>query len=205
MKIIIAGTQEQKSELLNESEADQSTVWVSKIEDFFGFKDADVFIDLLFEYRLERIELLRQLLPSLVIVNSVLHTIEELNSSFIRINGWPTFLKVPNIESSTPSLDLKIKTENVFSQLGRNIEWVDDLPGFITPRIVSMIIKEAYYSLEEKVSSKEEFDIAMKLGTNYPYGPFEWSEKIGFKNIEDLLNKLANENSRYSLIVDVSN
>ena len=49
----------------------------------------------------------------------------------------------------------------------------------------------------KKVSSKEEIDIAMKLGTNYPYGPFEWSQKIGLKNIYNLLRILEKEESRY--------
>jgi 3-hydroxybutyryl-CoA dehydrogenase len=60
-----------------------------------------------------------------------------------------------------------------------------------------MIINEAYFALDEKVSSKEEIDIAMKLGTNYPFGPFEWSNKIGIKKICDLLNVLKEINPRY--------
>jgi 3-hydroxybutyryl-CoA dehydrogenase len=27
----------------------------------------------------------------------------------------------------------------------------------------------------------------MKLGTNYPFGPFEWGERIGIKNVYELL------------------
>jgi 3-hydroxybutyryl-CoA dehydrogenase len=34
---------------------------------------------------------------------------------------------------------------------------------------------------DDEISTKAEIDIAMKLGTNYPYGPFEWSEKSGWK------------------------
>ena len=63
--------------------------------------------------------------------------------------------------------------------------------------MVATVINEAYFTLEEKVSSKEEIDIAMKLGTNYPYGPFEWSKKIGLKKIFDLLTLLAKTNARY--------
>jgi 3-hydroxybutyryl-CoA dehydrogenase len=47
------------------------------------------------------------------------------------------------------------------------------------------------------VSTKKETDIAMKLGTNYPYGPFEWAEKIGLKNIAALLTALCKEENRY--------
>jgi 3-hydroxybutyryl-CoA dehydrogenase len=60
-----------------------------------------------------------------------------------------------------------------------------------------MIINEAYFALEDGVSSKEEIDIAMQLGTNYPYGPFTWGRIIGLKNIYDLLLKMAEINSRY--------
>ena len=71
--------------------------------------------------------------------------------------------------------------------------------GFIAARIIAMIINEAYYALEENVSTKEQIDIAMKLGTNYPYGPFEWSEKIGIEKIYLLLEKLSVQNKRYTI------
>jgi 3-hydroxybutyryl-CoA dehydrogenase len=38
----------------------------------------------------------------------------------------------------------------------------------------------------------------MKRGTNYPYGPFEWSRLIGLKNIYELLVTLSGENKRYT-------
>ena len=60
-----------------------------------------------------------------------------------------------------------------------------------------MIINEAWFAFEEGVSSKEEIDIAMKLGTNYPLGPFEWGALIGEKNIYALLKKLSAGNKRY--------
>ena len=77
------------------------------------------------------------------------------------------------------------------------MEWVADITGFISLRVVASIINEAYFALEQQVSSKEEIDTAMKLGTNYPYGPFEWSEKIGLKNIYSLLRHLTVEQKRY--------
>ena len=61
-----------------------------------------------------------------------------------------------------------------------------------------MIINEAFYALEEKISTMEEIDMAMKLGTNYPSGPFEWAEKIGIRRIYLLLEKLALKEARYT-------
>ena len=56
-----------------------------------------------------------------------------------------------------------------------------------------MIINEAFIALREGVSTKEEINTAMKLGTNYPYGPFEWAGKIGIERVNALLDKLDNK------------
>ena len=67
----------------------------------------------------------------------------------------------------------------------------------ITPRVIAMIINEAYFTLQAGVSTKEEIDTAMKLGTNYPYGPFEWADKIGLNRIKTLLQTLSKTDTRY--------
>jgi 3-hydroxybutyryl-CoA dehydrogenase len=38
----------------------------------------------------------------------------------------------------------------------------------------------------------------MKLGTNYPLGPFEWCNKIGLPRIYLLLNTLSQTDNRYT-------
>ena len=38
----------------------------------------------------------------------------------------------------------------------------------------------------------------MKLGTNYPLGPFEWGRRIGLGKVADLLTVLSRNNSRYT-------
>jgi 3-hydroxybutyryl-CoA dehydrogenase len=78
------------------------------------------------------------------------------------------------------------------------VAWVDDQPGFISARVIVMIINEAFLALGEGVSSKNDINTAMKLGTNYPYGPFEWAEKIGIKNIITLLKKMSATNPAYT-------
>ena len=175
----------------------QEAVWIEWLSEPIAVEDADCYIDLLFYPDAERINKLKKLQPAIIIVNSVMATLNNLPENFIRINGWPTFLKRSVVESSCMNDDLKIHAEKIFISFNKKIEWVPDVPGFITARVISMIINEAYFTLEEKVSSKMEIDIAMKLGTNYPYGPFEWSEKIGLKNVYELLTTLSNNNSRY--------
>ena len=132
-----------------------------------------------------------------VFLNSVSKTLQNMAAAnnVYRINGWNGFIKrdtweIANIPDETASIVLTI--------LNKKAVPVTDEPGFIAARIISMIINEAYFAKAENVSSEKEIDIAMKLGTNYPYGPFEWAEKIGLKNVYGLLQLLSKQNSRYT-------
>jgi 3-hydroxybutyryl-CoA dehydrogenase len=160
--------------------------------------DADVILDLLFENDTERIRVLKQFLPRPVIINSVTITLAVIQLAFIRINAWPTFLK-RNIAEITVLPPQEDDLKAVFKQLGWNYQPVPDTAGMISARVVAMIVNEAYFTFGDGVSTKEEIDIAMKLGTNYPFGPFEWSQLIGLKNIYELLVTLSEEDTRYEI------
>jgi 3-hydroxybutyryl-CoA dehydrogenase len=90
-------------------------------------------------------------------------------------------------------------TGDILGQMGWSYQLVPDIAGMISARIIAMIVNEAYYTFQDNISTKKDIDIAMKLGTNYPYGPFEWSEKIGLKNIHELLERLGKTDSRYTI------
>jgi 3-hydroxybutyryl-CoA dehydrogenase len=154
---------------------------------------ADAYIDLLFEADPERIKVLAGLLPSPIFINSVIHTLTGIHSAFIRINGWPGFLESPLLEASANEDSIE-KAKRIF---GEQMIFVKDVPGFVTPRIISMIINEAYYTFGAGTSSREEIDTAMKLGTGYPMGPFEWSEKIGLFRVGALLTALGKVDPLY--------
>lgn len=126
-------------------------------------------------------------------VNSVVYPLAPQKKA-IRINGWNGFL-----ENSTWEVagDIGEKEKNVLGYLQKKIIVCADEPGFISARIIAMIINEAYYAKGEEVSTEAAIDTAMKLGTNYPYGPFEWGEKIGLHNVYTLLKKLSMQDSRY--------
>jgi 3-hydroxybutyryl-CoA dehydrogenase len=199
MQIVVLAEVASKEELLAHGIREHTTLkWIQQITDFENYPNADAWIDLLFEPVSSRIELLKKLTSGLVIINSVAKTLRQTDNSFVRINAWPTFLKRSVMEGSIAGKDRRGIAEKILSCFNRKVEWVPDEPGFITARIVSMIINEAYFTLEENISTKPEIDTAMKLGTNYPYGPFEWSQKIGLKNILDLLSNLEIINKRYA-------
>ncbi len=197
MQTVVLCNDALKAELGNNISENEEVIYINNINEILQYQHADVFIDLLFVNSPERINILMQLLPKLVIINSVADALSEIHPQFIRINGWPTFLQTPVMEATCLDNNLKANTEKVFQQLNKTIEWLPDEIGFITPRVISMIINEAYFALSEGVSTKQEIDTAMKLGTNHPYGPFEWAEKIGLKKVVALLYKLGDHHSRY--------
>ena len=69
-------------------------------------------------------------------------------------------------------------------ELGKKILW----------RILSMLINEAADALFLKIASKEDIDLAMTKGVNYPKGLLVWADEIGIKNV---LNELQNLQEEY--------
>jgi len=199
MKIVVVTDDNLKKELFAQGLNESAKIeWSHDIENIS--KNATACVDLLFDTdREKRKELLIKIAADTVIVNDVTGLTENLPANFIRINGWPTFLKRGITEASCNNEAVKEKAEKVFSFFNKKIEWVPDIHGFITPRVICTIINEAYFSLEDNVSSREEIDTAMKLGTNYPYGPFEWSRLIGIQNVYSLLSILSKANTRYAV------
>jgi 3-hydroxybutyryl-CoA dehydrogenase len=186
-----------KQELLAKKVADDITfVWADSVR-ALTITEADVYIDLLFEMDVERTNHLKRLLPKPVLVNAVAWPTKRIGAEFIRINAWPTLLHRSITEVVMPAGMQQEMVKSIFDNLQWMYRLVPDIPGMITARVIATIVNEAYHTLEAHVSSREEIDIAMKLGTSYPYGPFEWSAKIGLKNIYELLKELSPEDERY--------
>jgi 3-hydroxybutyryl-CoA dehydrogenase len=131
-----------------------------------------------------------------IFINSITKTLSAIKAkeNVIRINAWQGFLE-KEIWELAGSISLEVAS--IIKTLNKKYITVNDEPGFVSARIIAMIINEAYFAKGENVSTEAEIDIAMKLGTNYPYGPFEWSGIIGLKNIYQLLKKLSETDERY--------
>ena len=198
MKLLLLANSQQKEEfcacLLDEA---VQLSWVTEQEEATTEQSYDVCIDLQFENSPERKARLRQLNVSLIVVNAVIPTLTEIDEPFVRINGWNSFIRRPLAELACKDIHLKKIADEIFPLLGRQTSWVPDMIGMVTPRVVSAIINEACFSLEEKISTEAEIDVAMKLGTNYPYGPFEWGNIIGLKQVYSLLYELSTTQPRY--------
>lgn len=195
MQVIVLASECQKAQF---AESAKNVIWIDNADALTPYTSADAFVDLTFEPTEERVAMLAALLPKPVIINSVINNLNDTHANFIRINGWPTFLSSSTWEAACRSDETLQQAEAVFAVLGKKAEWLPDTPGFVTARVVSMIINEGFLALEEGVSTKDEINTAMKLGTAYPYGPFEWAEKIGMQNVLRLLEALSRFHSRYT-------
>ncbi len=142
--------------------------------------------------------------PSLaVFLNTSFVSLSQLQapSGFFGFCGMPTFLNRELMEVSVASEGDRAALEKICGKLNTRYEVVADRVGLVTPRIICMIINEAYHTVEEGTATREDIDLAMKLGTNYPFGPFEWSERIGRRNVSRLLDAMLKEtqDARYKV------
>ncbi|WP_405861719.1 3-hydroxyacyl-CoA dehydrogenase [Streptomyces sp. NBC_01515] len=78
----------------------------------------------------------------------------------------------------------------LFQALGKNVSVVGDVPGMIVARTVARIVDLAHDAVAKGVATEEDIDTAMRLGVNYPLGPFEWSRRLGRSWAYDLLDDL---------------
>jgi 3-hydroxybutyryl-CoA dehydrogenase len=67
---------------------------------------------------------------------------------------------------------------------------VADTPGLVVARTIAMLINEAADAVQQGVCTANGADAAMKLGVNYPRGPFEWLESWSAAEVVALLDAL---------------
>jgi len=65
-------------------------------------------------------------------------------------------------------------------ELGKKILW----------RILAMLINEAADALFLNIATKEDIDLAMTKGVNYPKGLLDWADEVGIKNVLNQLEEL---------------
>jgi len=111
----------------------------------------------------------------------------------VGIGAFPTLIAGSLIEyvaGEHTNSATRTSAEGFAEQLGKAAVFVEDSVGLVMPRILCMIVNEAYFALLEHVAEPDAIDTAMKLGTNYPRGPVEWAHAIGLRHIVAVLQAL---------------
>jgi 3-hydroxybutyryl-CoA dehydrogenase len=200
MKILARGSKNRIKELKEKLEnvsceivaIDDSDILSANVNDF------DVIFDLKFDEKSNQLKYYAGLKDIPVFVCAVKQQLakavfdygNKVDCLLFGINALPTFIHRNLLEVCLLKQEQLAQLENILKQLQWDFKLVNDRVGMVTPRILFMIINEACYTLQEGTASKEDIDTSMKLGTNYPFGPFEWANKIGIKHVYETLEAI---------------
>jgi 3-hydroxybutyryl-CoA dehydrogenase len=68
-------------------------------------------------------------------------------------------------------------------------------PESIAERTVLAIVNEAYRALGDRVADSDDIDLAMRLGANHPFGPFQWARDMGLTEVAAMLDRLSDDDT----------
>ncbi len=198
MKIAVLGTGKKAEAWKAKNLNANSYTWV---QDTKSHTDFDAFIDLDFDENPTNLLSYSTNTQTVFLVSAVnislegafaKNQIKQHDLKIIGINALPTMVDRTTLEYTNP-YDVEIPTD-LFETMGYTTStMVDSRVGMVTPRIICMIINEAFYTVQEGTANAKDIDTAMKLGTNYPKGPFEFLELIGIENVYNTLNAVYND------------
>ncbi len=211
MKIVCTGTAKQQEEL--RAKLNDVVISFCNVDEFIAanLQDFDLIIDLDFDAdpitKAKRFENVSEKIIILGATQTNLYThfsnpIAIGSKNYILgMNNLTGFINKPIWEMTALNNDSSDKWNTIAQELKLDYKIVDDRVGMVTPRIICMIINEAYYTVQEGTANKSDIDTAMKLGTSYPFGPFEWANIIGLKNVYHVLAAVYNDtkDERYKI------
>jgi len=95
------------------------------------------------------------------------------------MNPVPLMTLVEVIRGMATSDDTASAVEGLAKRLGKTPIFCNDLPGFVSNRVLMPMINEAVEALREGVATRDAIDGIMKLGMNHPMGPLTLADFIG--------------------------
>ena len=73
---------------------------------------------------------------------------------------------------------------------GAAVTVINDSPGFISQRILAVIVNIAANIAQRRIASVPDIEAAVTLGLGYPLGPLAWGDKVGAARIAGILDNL---------------
>ena len=95
------------------------------------------------------------------------------------MNPVPLMRLVEVIRGLATSNETLKATLEISTKMAKNPVEVNDSPGFVSNRILCLMINEAIFALQENVAKAEAIDTVMELGMNHPMGPLTLADLIG--------------------------
>jgi 3-hydroxybutyryl-CoA dehydrogenase len=104
------------------------------------------------------------------------------------MNPVPVMRLVEIIRGLATSDEVYQVVEEASIKMGKVPVWCKDVPGFVSNRVLQVMINEALWELYEGVAPAENIDNIMKLGMNHPMGPLALADLIGLDTVLAILN-----------------
>jgi len=106
------------------------------------------------------------------------------------INPVPVMKLIEVIKGLDTSEETKDTVFALAKKMGKVPVMAEDFPGFVSNRVLQVMINEGIYCLYEGVGTKESIDEIMKLCANHPMGPLELADLIGLDTVLNVLEVL---------------
>ncbi len=164
-------------------------------------KDADYVIEAVFERAEVKLPIFEQLedicpeetilasntsgIPVSLLASATRRPKKVIGTHFM--NPVPLMKGVEVVKTLLTSEETLRASLDFIESMGKETVIVKDSPGFVTNRIVTLVMNEAAKLLEENLASIEDIDKIEKLSHNWPMGPFELADLVGIDVIVDLL------------------
>ncbi len=94
-------------------------------------------------------------------------------------NPVPTMKLIEVVRALTTSDETLETTRALGERLGKRMIVSKDRPGFIVNYLLVPYLLDAIHMLEQEFATKEDIDVGMILGTNYPMGPLALLDFVG--------------------------
>ena len=106
------------------------------------------------------------------------------------MNPVPVMKLVEIIRGIATSQETHDTIRGLSVELNKTPVEVRDMPGFVSNRVLQIMINEAIFCLYEGVASAEDIDTVMKLGMNHPMGPLQLADFIGLDTVLSIMETM---------------
>ena len=93
---------------------------------------------------------------------------------------------------STSDVTVKV-IEQLAARMGKTTVIAKDAPGFVTTRLICVLMNEAVDCYAEGSAGAQDIDKSMKLGMNHPMGPLELADFVGLDTLLYIMDSLYKE------------
>jgi 3-hydroxybutyryl-CoA dehydrogenase len=195
------------SKKLSDKEVEKYLSNLKITTDYSELSDCDVIIEAVTEDIEVKKEVLSQLSSvckkdTIIATNTSSLSIEILAEAslrpdrFIGMHFFNPVQKMDLVEvvvGKHTSQDTQDKIVQFSHDLNKQPVIVKNSPGFVVNRYLLPQINEAIKMYEEGIATKEDIDIAIKLGLNHPMGPFELADLIGLDICQSILQVMSED------------